>query len=305
MDANRTLEESLGRFDDQFVNLAQAYTSQLKPVFDVITSIELQPEPFVENLLKFSDAVVTVRRHVDLRDLEVPPYDLWLPFKTGMTQQWEPQGLEEAKQILQGRIVSWAQYIRNVVPIQAPERPKDPELVKLGGQIESLIEACNRQCDAVVKSPLFAPSAPVYLELIARQIPSYVTSEVEFDRLLMYLYMAFDEKLRDEIRKWKPGQSLRPPLTPIAKELHEGPFHYLGILRNATAGHDQKQDVHRVTKIYQELIHRPAIDREDIAGWQSLQKALLEMLVDVLKRVRELFNTGSGETAARAIGGQH
>jgi hypothetical protein len=289
--ANKLLEESLGRFDQRFRVLAPKFFSELRPLGDVIANIELQPEPFVDCLLKFSDAVVTIRtKQAAVRELPVPPYDLWLPFKAEHVSKWDPQALEDASQIFQEKIRGIASLWRMLLETQQPPRSYDPELMVLRDEIMNSMEACNRRCSALAESPLFDPSQTVCNELFVKLIPTYVASEADFDRLVSYLYMAFDEKLRKDVRQPKPERPLLGSLTRVVAVLHGGPFGHLGTLRNKFAScHDHKEDASKVAPIYRQLVQKDAIDRDDIATWQRLQKALLEMLRDVLKQVRECF----------------
>jgi hypothetical protein len=301
MEANILLEESLSRFDEKFRVLGPKFVSELRPLGDVIASIELQPEPFFDNLLKFADAVVAVRKNTALRDLPVPPYDLWLPFKAEQVFKWDPSALEGANGIFQKRIRGLASLWRMIMDIQPTPQPSDPELTRLRDEIERLMESCNKRCSALIESQLFEPSKTLCNELFLRLIPTYVASEADFDRLVSHLYMAFDEKLRVDVRQRKPERSLPAPLARVAEVLHEGPFRHLGTLRNKTVGHDHKEDAYKVAPIYQHLVKKMAIDRDDIATWQHLQKALLEMLVGVLKEVLECFeplSTDPSDSAA-------
>lgn len=308
MEANRLLNESLRKFDERFVELAQKFSSELRPLGETIASIKLQPEPFVENLLRFSDAIVTARsKRAELKDLPVPPYDLWLPFKADHVPECDPGALAEASKDFQERIASLARYWKGLVP---PLKEHDKELERLLNELVSLRQACNKSCSAVlsIKSSLFESSQTVWDELILRLIPTYVTSEDDFDRLVSHLYMAFDEGLRTDVRKWKHGQPLPAPLPRVAEVLHEGSFRHLGTLRNKTSGHDHKEEAFAVTPIYQELIKKTSIDRDDVTSWQQLQKALLEMLVGVLREVRDCFeetsNVASNDASNSAVAGR-
>src|ERR1035438_6103414 len=104
MESDKLLEESLSRFDERFRVLAPKFFAELRPLGDVIEAIDLKPEPFVESLLRFSDAVVAARKNMALRDLPVPPYDLWLQFKAEHVYEWDPQALADANHIFQEKI---------------------------------------------------------------------------------------------------------------------------------------------------------------------------------------------------------
>jgi hypothetical protein len=301
MEANGLLEESLAKFDEKFVVLISKFPKELRPLGDAIESIERRPEPFVEDLLRFCDGIVTARKNPDLKDLPLPPYDLWLPFKAEYVPEWDAKALDDANGIFRARIVAFAKYWRLAVP--AP-RPPDPELVRLRDEIESLMESCNRRCSALplIKSPLFEPSQTLCNDLFLRLIPTYVASEADFDRLVSNLYMAFDERLRKDVRQRKPERPLPAPLPRVAEVLHEGPFRHLGTLRNKTTGHDHREEAFEVAPIYRQLINKSAIDRDDVTSWQQLQKALLEMLVRVLKDVRQCFEQ-TPDDASNSTGG--
>jgi hypothetical protein len=116
----------------------------------------------------------------------------------------------------------------------------------------------------------------------------------------MDLNVALDESLRPDVRKL----DIAPPPGPLARVkelLHNGDFRHLGALRNKSAhGLDQSD----VGLIYQKLIGKTFIDRDDVASWQQLQKALLEMLVDALKGVRNCFEPTAAEASDSAATGR-
>lgn len=305
MEANDLLKECLRKFEERFAPLAKQFTSVLRPLGETIARIELQPEPFVENLWRFSDAIVTARSlRAELKDLPVPPYDLWLPFKADHVPECDPVALAEASKVFQERIASLARLWRMTPESELKET--DKELRGLLNELVSLRQACNKSCSAVlsIKGPLFESSQTVWDELHLR-IPTYVTSEDDFDRLVSRLYMAFDEGLRTDVRKWPRSGPLPVPLPRVAEVLHKSSFRHLGTLRNKTSDHDHKEEAFEVTPIYRELIKKSSIDRDDVTSWQQLQKALLEMLVGVLKEVRECFEETSNDASNSAVAGRY
>lgn len=88
MDANGLLEKSLDELAAKLDALAADHSQQLQPIRDAIMHIEerggMTAESFIRDLMELSGMVIQVRTQAAspaLRDLPVPPYDLWLPFK--------------------------------------------------------------------------------------------------------------------------------------------------------------------------------------------------------------------------------
>jgi hypothetical protein len=309
MEANNLLEDSLKKFAERFRAMAPKHFAELRPIGNVIRALSapdsLNEGAFVKNLVNLSEAVIEVRKNPasppSFRELPIPPYDLWLPFKAHGAAL-EPKDLNKANDVFSKQVGELASTWELVEAMHEnslesfAQRSSEPELESLRNGIMNLYEYCNKRCSIVTKAPLFEASQTACNDLFVRVIPAPVASEAEFDRLSLALYKVFDDRLRNDVRQPKPDKPLPAPLSEVVTLLHNGSFKYLGALRNKSAAHDQKEAAWKLVPIYEELIGARAIAPDDAKKWLELQKALLQMLFGVLRDVRRVFEAAESRS---------
>jgi hypothetical protein len=296
--ADSKLNDSLKRFFKKFQELTPKHRSELEPIgraVEAITTSGPKPETFVSDLLRFSAAVIEVRSSKGpsaLKELPVPPYDLWLPFKA-KGKMPQPNAVAAVSHDFTERINELSRFWRIVTDISSDNQiPSDPKLLSLRNAIVNQYHECNKRCSLVTadKSRLFESSDIAFSDLITQLIPTPAGSESEFDRFILGTYVVFCERLRGDVRQHEPSQSLPDPLRRVAAICREH-FKDLKILRNRAANaHDNKEKAWELAPVYRSLIGRDTIDRDDTAQWLKLQKAVLEMLSKTLTEIKGAFD---------------
>jgi hypothetical protein len=170
----------------------------------------------------------------------------------------------------------------------------DERLVFLRDQLRRQFRQCNEFCLAFAAFRLFEPSPEARDELFEDEIIVPVNSPGGFRNFILVLHMVFDESIRNVVRRWRPGDPLPDPLTPVAEILHGERFGQLTVLRNKFAAHDAFQGdgahaARELSHVFNNLIGVRSLARSDSAGWLKLQKAVLQMLSEVLDQVLRIF----------------
>lgn len=111
MDANKLLGNSLDALTAKLKELVEDYPTELKPICDVLGSITAHGEDanvFRRDLKDLAEAVIHVRTRpgspVRFRELPVPPYDLWLPFKAEDLTPSDPEDILDAVRIFNHKV---------------------------------------------------------------------------------------------------------------------------------------------------------------------------------------------------------
>ena len=104
--ATRLLESSLDQLAAKLDDLAADHSAELDRIRETLAQIAtrgLEANDFIWNLRDLAEAVIHVRTKLGnsaaLRELPVPPYDLWLPFKARDSTRSDRQELENAVRI--------------------------------------------------------------------------------------------------------------------------------------------------------------------------------------------------------------
>lgn len=123
MTANRLLGNSLEALAAKLGELAEEYPAELKPVCEVLATISArrdEPNDFRRNLKDLAEAVIHVRTRPNcpprFRELPVPPYDLWLPFKAEDLTPSDPEAMPEAIRIFNEKVSEAAFRMHCVIP---------------------------------------------------------------------------------------------------------------------------------------------------------------------------------------------
>jgi hypothetical protein len=304
MEANRILEDNLKRFVEKFEELAPKHFSELKSLGETIEDINTsnpEAESFVNNLIRFSTAVIEVRKlsksATMLKELPVPPYDLWLPFKA-KGKMPEPEALSKASQTFTEQLGELTRIWRLVVGRDRNDQRDplptivDPELLQLTRSINDQFTHCNKCCHEIAEFYLFAPAPEIRDELFVHAMPLPVSSVRDFYLFILAVYKVFEEGLPTNIRRWKPGQQLEGPLTQVAEVLDGKPLRQLATLRHKLAGHGYSGDPpSELPPIYENLIGVRRIAPDDAPKWVLLQKAVLRVLLQVLKDLGKVFES--------------
>jgi hypothetical protein len=100
------LESSLNKLAAKLDELGADHSSELDRIRDALVQIAirgLEVDDFTRNLKDLAEAVIHVRTKpgntASLRELPVPPYDLWLPFKADDLADSDPHDLDDAVRI--------------------------------------------------------------------------------------------------------------------------------------------------------------------------------------------------------------
>ncbi|MDQ3743129.1 MAG: hypothetical protein M3444_01980 [Acidobacteriota bacterium] len=111
MNANKLLGISLDALAAKLRELAEEYPSELKPVCDLLGSIashEENTDVFRRDLKDLAEVVIQVRTQkgspLRFRELPVPPYDLWLPFKAEDLTPSDPEDIVDAVRIFNHKV---------------------------------------------------------------------------------------------------------------------------------------------------------------------------------------------------------
>lgn len=106
MTAPKLLESSLDKLAAKLSELEADHSSELQSVRDVLARVgasSLEKKEFTRNLKDLAQAVIDVRIKSNvgspLRQLPVPPYDLWLPFKADDLADSDSHDLDDAVRI--------------------------------------------------------------------------------------------------------------------------------------------------------------------------------------------------------------
>jgi hypothetical protein len=104
--AHTILEDSLERLVAKVDELAATHPLELQPIRAALAEINsngVDAGSFQASLIKLAEAVIYVRKHPGspsrLRDLPIPPYDLWLPFKARDLASSDPEDIADAIKI--------------------------------------------------------------------------------------------------------------------------------------------------------------------------------------------------------------
>jgi hypothetical protein len=134
MTANMLLEDSLDKLAAKLGELASDRSSEVQRIRDVLTAIDArgtEAKAFRGNLRELAEAVIYARTssgnpagNPALRDLPIPPYDLWLPFKAKDLTPSDPKDLDGAVQIWNKKVRVLAEPI---VPPQTPNHTSERE----------------------------------------------------------------------------------------------------------------------------------------------------------------------------------
>lgn len=115
MTANKLLENSLDTLAAKLGELTADHASELQGICDVlatITSRGMEPADFRRNLKELAEAVIHVRTRPNspsrFRELPVPPYDLWLPFKAEDSTTTDSEEMFEAMKIFNHKVTALA-----------------------------------------------------------------------------------------------------------------------------------------------------------------------------------------------------
>jgi hypothetical protein len=115
MTANVLLEDSLERLTKKLNELMVNHATELQPICTALTNMTnrgMDADGFRRDLKELADAVITVRKASGapplFRELPVPPYDLWLPFKAADLTPADALDLSEPAQILNHKVTAMA-----------------------------------------------------------------------------------------------------------------------------------------------------------------------------------------------------
>ncbi|MGB9179542.1 MAG: hypothetical protein WCB68_09900 [Pyrinomonadaceae bacterium] len=209
-------------------------------------------------------------------------------------------------------------------PATSPRAAADEKLLHLRSRLSEQLDHCNEFCRAFAEFQLFDPSKEALRELFEHEMPVPVTSKRDFRSFIILLHMVFDESVPSVIRRWKPdqqvtdssarlcpscrqpvsaGKPIQPlpePLTRVAEVLHGDDFNQLSILRNNFAAHDSLHGdgvkaTKKLSQVYENLVGDKTLARYDVSRWLELQKAVLEMLSEVLEEVLQIFEQHQGK----------
>ena len=113
MTASKLLEKSLDELTKKLKELVVSYPAELQPVCDALAAINsrgTETSSFRRNLKELAAAVIQVRALTGsasrLRELPVPPYDLWLPFKAKDSTTTDSEDLIEAMKIFNHKVTT-------------------------------------------------------------------------------------------------------------------------------------------------------------------------------------------------------
>ena len=109
--ANRLLENSLEGLAVKIEELSIDHAVELQPICEALTIIHgrgMESTEFRVDLKELAEAVIKVLTRpgtpARLRELPIPPYDLWLPFKAEDLTPSDPEDLVEAMRIFNHKV---------------------------------------------------------------------------------------------------------------------------------------------------------------------------------------------------------
>ena len=118
MNVNKVLEDSLEKLAKKLSELMTTHPTELQPICTALSTImsrETNTDNFRKDLKDLAEAVISVRRTSgapgSFRELPVPPYDLWLPFKAADLTPADADDLSEPAQILNHKVTAMAMTI--------------------------------------------------------------------------------------------------------------------------------------------------------------------------------------------------
>ncbi|HEV7892056.1 MAG TPA: hypothetical protein VGP08_15530 [Pyrinomonadaceae bacterium] len=130
MTANILLGASLEALAAKLGELGDTYPSELKPVCEALAAISArggETDDFRRNLKDLAEAVIHVRTRPGspqrLRELPVPPYDLWLPFKAEDLTPSDPEDIVDAVRIFNHKVSELAFTYCHADAASKDERP--------------------------------------------------------------------------------------------------------------------------------------------------------------------------------------
>jgi|ERR1041384_404574 hypothetical protein len=300
-DEDKRLKKSLEILRETVNNLkSRDEVREFQPIGNVFKDLKPvdddEPASFIRALRDLSDAVILVRstsKTPAISSLPVPPYDLWLPFKTpaSSTVKASSEAIKLFNDERHAISSKWEQILAIWHP-EATPRGSDPDLQSLQERLLNLFEFCNRSCTALTHAPLFEPSGTASNNLFVRLIPTSVTSEADFDRVVIGLYQVFDEKLRQDVRRPSDDKPIPDQLVKVSN-LCKPYLKDLSTLRNRSAAHDHKEKSWETAPIFERLIGVGTIELDKSADWLELQKAVLKMMLSMLIEIRDVFESGT------------
>lgn len=111
MTATDLLKNSLDTLAAKLKELSADYSSELQPICEALSGMTargLETTDFRRNLKELARAVIQLRTGVGsparFRELPVPPYDLWLPFKAEDLRTADSADLIEAGRIFNAKV---------------------------------------------------------------------------------------------------------------------------------------------------------------------------------------------------------
>jgi hypothetical protein len=297
---NTQLADNLQKLMEQFRTLTSKHFQELKPIGDALIEIkrsEGKDKEFVRNLKTLSSAVIAVRKEprnsASVRNLTVPPYDLFLPFKSNSTGRNDSAVFDDAaiktfNEAIQQLNEHWAPF----AVAQETREPNlsNPDLRLLRVRILAQFEKCND----LSEFDLFKPTLKAHTDLFERKIATAVTRHDEFRTFITSLCQVFCEGLPNEVQKWQTGQALPLDLNQRTLDVIKGKaFSQIRRLRNKI-NHDDPDARLELAPIYQSLIGERGISSDDSERWLALQIAILENLASALEQLsRTLESVGT------------
>lgn len=305
MQANAQLEESLQKLVERFRALTAKHFQELKPIGDASTEIEPIAEQdrgsFLCHLKRLSAAIISVRKNPNnsppVRDLPVPPYDLFLPFRSETAAGNDASVWAKAISTFNDRVQelseNWAPFSSDSTA--EPGALINPELLLLRTRIVKQFEKCN---DLTTDFDLFDPSRKAYIDLFERKLTTSVMSADDFRDFITSLDMVFWEGLPNVVRGWQAGFDLPLDLPQKTMAVIQGEtFRQIHKLRNKS-NHDDTNKQRELAPIYQTLIGVPAISRDDSERWLSLQIAVLENLATTLEQLNRTLGSSKRDAGS-------
>ena len=118
MTVDKVLEDSLEKLTKKLTELMATYPAELQPIcaaLNTMVSRGMNTDGFRRDLKDLAEAVITVRRTsgapAPFRELPVPPYDLWLPFKAADLTPADAEDLSEPAQVLNHKVTAMVMTI--------------------------------------------------------------------------------------------------------------------------------------------------------------------------------------------------
>lgn len=290
MQANEQLKQSLQKLVERFNSLIPKYFQELKPIGAALSEIkpadEKDRETFLRNLQSLSAAVISVRKKTDksspVKDLPVPPYDLFLPFRSAtVTNQTASlaEAIRSLNETVQQLSNDWAPFAD--VSLATTKTLSNPDLQLLRSRIMGQFEKSSE----LAGFDLFEPTRKASLDLFERKILKPVTTADDFKLFVTSLNMVFWEGLPNLVREWQPGKDLPFALTRSTLAVIKGEaFRQMRTLRNKS-NHDDPDCQRDLAPIYQSLIGVRSLSRDDSERWLKLQIAVMENLASALEQL--------------------